>query len=207
MKTCTKCGETKALDEFHRDKRASDGLKAHCKACGCAYARNWNAANKDRKAEARRAWYEANRADVIAYQANYYAQNRDADIARRRRYAVAHLADEHMRKAAHRYRKRARSLGLAVTVEPFTHSDLIATYGDSCFYCETGAFEHLDHFIPVKLGGPHTLANVRPSCAACNLAKSDLDPDEWLSEQEALDDLTKDELDDLIDAEIERWTD
>lgn len=30
--------------------------------------------------------------------------------------------------------------------------------------------------------------------------------DEWLAEQAELDDLTEDELDDLIDAEIERWT-
>ncbi len=49
-------------------------------------------------------------------------------------------------------------------------------------------------------------STVRPSCSGCNLAKGDLDPDEWLAEQAELDDLTEEELDDLIDAEIERWT-
>lgn len=33
MKTCTKCGEAKALDDFHRDKRKADGRRFRCKAC------------------------------------------------------------------------------------------------------------------------------------------------------------------------------
>lgn len=32
-KTCTKCGQTKALEEFHRDKRAKDGRRPDCKDC------------------------------------------------------------------------------------------------------------------------------------------------------------------------------
>lgn len=33
MKTCTTCGETKPLGEFHRDKRKADGRRYQCKAC------------------------------------------------------------------------------------------------------------------------------------------------------------------------------
>src|SRR4051812_10020332 len=36
MKTCTLCGETKPLDQFHRRARSQDGHQAHCKACGRA---------------------------------------------------------------------------------------------------------------------------------------------------------------------------
>lgn len=32
-KTCTKCGETKPLDEFYRDRAARDGRKSYCKRC------------------------------------------------------------------------------------------------------------------------------------------------------------------------------
>lgn len=35
-KTCTRCGERKALTEFFRDKRAKDGRRSDCK--GCSYA-------------------------------------------------------------------------------------------------------------------------------------------------------------------------
>jgi uncharacterized protein (DUF983 family) len=33
MKTCTKCGETKGLSEFHKDKRAKSGVTSRCKVC------------------------------------------------------------------------------------------------------------------------------------------------------------------------------
>lgn len=33
MKTCSKCGTEKPLDEFHRDARKADGVRATCKAC------------------------------------------------------------------------------------------------------------------------------------------------------------------------------
>lgn len=33
MKTCKTCGETKALDQFHKDRSKSDGLNLYCKPC------------------------------------------------------------------------------------------------------------------------------------------------------------------------------
>lgn len=38
-KTCTKCGETKPLTEFHRNRKAPDGLSWNCKECNRAQAR------------------------------------------------------------------------------------------------------------------------------------------------------------------------
>lgn len=38
-KTCTKCGETKPLDEYYTDKRTTDGLRSQCKACHGAAAK------------------------------------------------------------------------------------------------------------------------------------------------------------------------
>ena len=33
MKTCTKCNETKPLDEFHRNAGSPDGRRANCQVC------------------------------------------------------------------------------------------------------------------------------------------------------------------------------
>ena len=38
MKTCTKCGETKPLTEFHKHKRNRDGRQGRCKPCNIATA-------------------------------------------------------------------------------------------------------------------------------------------------------------------------
>lgn len=38
-KTCTKCGETKPLEEFHRRSRSKDGRGTFCKVCSCRASR------------------------------------------------------------------------------------------------------------------------------------------------------------------------
>jgi len=40
-KRCPRCGEVKALDEFHRDSTHSDGRTSHCKACRKAGPPEW----------------------------------------------------------------------------------------------------------------------------------------------------------------------
>lgn len=52
MKTCTACGETKPLYEFHKytgkTARSPDGYRATCKECRCADERDKYAENKRR---------------------------------------------------------------------------------------------------------------------------------------------------------------
>ena len=59
-KTCTTCGETKPLSEFHRDKSRKDGYRAHCGECACAWQRVYRKANAEKTRATCRAWYHAN---------------------------------------------------------------------------------------------------------------------------------------------------
>lgn len=43
-KTCSKCGETKPLEMFSKNRNTKDGLQTQCKACNAAY----QAANRER---------------------------------------------------------------------------------------------------------------------------------------------------------------
>ena len=54
MKKCTRCGETKFLDGFHRDKSNKDGLYTYCKVCACAKAAAWRDADPVRHSESQR---------------------------------------------------------------------------------------------------------------------------------------------------------
>lgn len=40
MKRCSKCGETKPQNEFHKEQAAKDGLKSQCKDCRTEYQRS-----------------------------------------------------------------------------------------------------------------------------------------------------------------------
>jgi hypothetical protein len=57
MKQCTKCGKTKELSEFHKDKRYSTGVRPDCKEC---------------KREQNRKGYRENKAERMAYKERYY---------------------------------------------------------------------------------------------------------------------------------------
>lgn len=190
MKVCSKCGVEKPADEFSKKSGYGDGLQKHCKACN----RTYRAANRHRIREWSRGY--KSREDVKAKEKEYRVAHRE----HRRAYDAEHVH-------ARNYLRRALRLGIEPVVEKFTKSDVIARYGDHCVYCETGAFEQLDHRVPIKVGGHHTLDNVRPTCAACNSSKSDADPDEWLARQAEFDAMGEDELEDAIDAEIAKWTD
>ncbi len=47
-KTCTKCGETKELSEFSKEKRNKDGINCQCKSCIHSYITSYRALNKTR---------------------------------------------------------------------------------------------------------------------------------------------------------------
>jgi hypothetical protein len=54
VKRCTKCGEEKPLDEFHKSARSSDGRQYWCKVCLIAAARQSAQANPEAKRRADR---------------------------------------------------------------------------------------------------------------------------------------------------------
>jgi hypothetical protein len=51
QKRCTKCGETKPLSEFYRNKRKPDGRHSWCKACMREYQAKYNQTAKGRESQ------------------------------------------------------------------------------------------------------------------------------------------------------------
>lgn len=151
-KTCTKCGDTKTLSEFHLNNTTRDGLHSRCKDCAKAVAK---------------AHYVANREAKKAYARKHRQETMSATLKRERAYR---LANPHVKWEAH-YREQSLALGFLPIVVPFAKADLIDRYGDACVHCG-GIFEELDHYpVPIALGGAHSLENCVPSCLACNRAQ------------------------------------
>jgi 5-methylcytosine-specific restriction endonuclease McrA len=48
---------------------------------------------------------------------------------------------------------------------------LVRRYGGKCAYCGVRDYKHFDHVIPLSRGGRHSIGNLVPACAPCNLAK------------------------------------
>ena len=85
-KTCTKCGETKPLDDFHRYKRSPDGRKPHCKECVREYKHRYYEENRDKERERNRRYREENRDKRLEYARRYHEENRDKMLDYKRRY-------------------------------------------------------------------------------------------------------------------------
>lgn len=162
-KTCTKCGETKPLDEYYKDKGGKYGRRSNCKACAKAQEAEYNArpAVKARRSEWGAAYYAENRDTIRAQRAGHRAR---PEV--KARYAEYRAEHRHIYWES-AYRTRARAFGLEPVVESFTRDELTARWGDACYLC-SGEWDELEHVTPVSRGGEHSLSNCRPVCEPCN---------------------------------------
>ena len=100
-KTCTKCGETKPLDGFHRNKREADGRISHCKECKLEYARRYREENRDKVRESKRRYREGNRDKERERARRYREENRDKVREYKRRYYEENRDKERERQRIH----------------------------------------------------------------------------------------------------------
>lgn len=188
-KRCSKCGETKPVDQFGQSKQTPDGLFPYCRQCKRVSDRASYAKNREARQPAKRANYVRNREAYIARAKAQYERDREAGKAQARRWSAANPARrlEIRRQSFHRryainpersresWRKRQAAVRRGCAVYPFTTEQLaakVAYWGGRCWVC-SGAFEAIDHVKPLAKQGPHMLANLRPICTACNTRKRD----------------------------------
>lgn len=175
-KTCTKCDETKPLDEFFRKASAKDGRTSDCKACRTAGDRAKYAANPEPKRVAART-YRAENLEVIRgydrkrgneHTKRWRAANPERDRATKARWRAA---NPDAVNASHAARRAAK---LAATVGKVSYQSLRLAFPD-CYLCGLPLSGKLayDHVHPLARGGAHFQQNIRPTHATCNLRKGD----------------------------------
>lgn len=146
-KTCTGCGESKPVQEFHRSASSKDGWHSRCKVCSLVV-----------KAE----YYKQNRDKLLIYQAG----RRNADLEAARAYERQVYQ---RRKPKHRATMLARDRRMekpdADTVDYIT-----VLRRDPCAYCG-GPAGQVDHIEPVVGGGRNHWSNLTAACQPCNRAK------------------------------------
>ena len=140
----------------------------------------WREANREKAAESSRQWRQDNpgrhREYMRDYSSRYQSENREKVNANQKRWRLNNpeRARESWRLSSHRRRARI----YATQVVDFTPEQLdqkMAYYGHKCYLnlpglC-TGEFDQIEHVKPLSKGGPHLIANMRPSCEPCNSHK------------------------------------
>lgn len=190
QKTCTTCGQTKPISDFHRTKRSPDGHIGRCKDCLRIYYQTYYAANKERKIAqtsryqrehpdvartAQRKYKSANRDRLLpkvrARSAAWRAKNRDKDRAASRRWQQTH-PDAYN---AIKHRRKTRKLNAEGSYTAQEWQQLKQQYGNHCLCChkhEPNITLTVDHVIPLDWGGSNDISNIQPLCFSCNASKS-----------------------------------
>ena len=195
---------------------AVEGMSWRCPPCKKARARAnisaYRAAHPDVVLETARRNYHKDRGATLAKRAAYRAENRakineqaakyratrKEELAERQRQRRAEKPEETKRLNAQRYsrnpeanksgnfRRRCRrdsgKLSKGLTAKLFEQQKGLC----ACCGAPLGQGYHLDHIMPLALGGTNTDDNMQLLTARCNLQKNAMHPDDFMRTRRAL---------------------
>lgn len=180
MKQCTRCKIPKTIAEFSKMDKSVDGRQPRCKACAsiagkvyrrasrekiAAYSAKWSKANPGKVKASVAKWSKANKEKIAAYSSAYYAANKE----KRDAYRAANL--DVWRTYYHN--RRARKLANGGKLSPGLSAKLFTLQRGKCACCgkPLGKTYHLDHIMPLALGGANEDRNIQLLRAKCNNEK------------------------------------
>lgn len=190
MKKCTKCGVEKPLSVFGFQCKTKGVRRAACNACMALAMKGWRDRNPDKAravSAAQRAtpnpkrdlqvaaWHAANPDRVKQIQKKYRETNADKTRLATRRWTQAN--PEANRIKTHTRRARLRRAG--GTLSRGLTATLYAQQNGKCPYCGVSldGGHHLDHKMPLALGGANADHNIQLLCPLCNRRKGAKHPD------------------------------
>lgn len=186
-KLCAKCKIDLPTKMFGTSKQNPNGLKSYCRPCCNSenrkyYKRNKNVINKKNMewavknpeliAKYSKKWRDANKETVANLKKEWRENNYDKYKAQKQNWRKNNTDRAKLYSAKRRALKKANSIYLV------TKNDIQKISKLSCIYCG-GKFEHIDHVIPLSRGGSHSIGNLAPSCAGCNISKGSKLISEW----------------------------
>jgi 5-methylcytosine-specific restriction endonuclease McrA len=194
-KACSKCKQVKPLADFHKSKAAKSGHKPSCKQCKYLANKVYRTENPEKIREIKKAWCLKNPEKLAEYRKRagsypvvydpnkarlYHEKNKDKLNARCRQWRAKNHAKARELEKSYRLanpqvgrlqNQRRRALKAQSGVYRITTKDCAKILSNPCFYCGSQA-SHLDHVVPLALGGRHSLGNLVASCVKCNTSKN-----------------------------------
>jgi 5-methylcytosine-specific restriction endonuclease McrA len=176
-------------DRFRDNRRNADVLERKRKYDSTRYVENsdeiklrtaaWLKSHPEWRKLRNAQWAKNNPDKVVISNAQYYAANSERIRARNNTWWYS--ADKNILQN-YRRNRRARIHASGGTLSSDIVDKLLAQQEGCCVYCNvdlTVTTIHLDHRMPIKLGGTNTDDNVQLLCASCNLRKGSKHPDDF----------------------------
>lgn len=160
---CRECQKAVSLAQYYAKREAYNQRSS-----------DWQIANKEKARAAAKKWKDANQEHLRAYGKAKYDKN--AERARAMS-AAWKKANTHRVATNNRNRRALR----AAAVGQHTQQDidrLRDLQSDRCAYCRKalrGKF-HVDHILPLSMGGTNDPKNLQLTCGSCNTSKGSRHP-------------------------------
>lgn len=185
-RVCLACMSESHADWYARNRETKIAKnKAHAAANphqGRERTRRWRKGNPEKAAAAFKKWEDQNREERSSYRRERYAADPEPVRRKNRDWAASNPEAISARDA------RRRSLLLAAdgTHTPADLRRILRAQGYLCPYCLANlrkVKKHLDHVMPLALGGSNGPENLQYLCAPCNLSKGAKDPIDFARER------------------------
>ena len=212
MKTCSRCGETKPTTEFYKNPGKRDGFESSCKVCMRIAASSWRAANTEKDKATKTAWAKANPEKMKAYATKWQKANPESTRANTAKWRAANpekarvatakwaAANPEKTRAAktawcaanpeavriHNQNRRARKRDAGGNLSTGLAAKLFKLQRGKCACgCKQslGDDYHIDHVVPIALGGANEDWNMQLLTATCNLQKHAKHPIEFMQQR------------------------
>lgn len=165
-KLCKKCGEVKPLLSFSKNKGNKDGLQTYCKPCHCASVIKWQKDHPEKVNAKNKKWHSENPEKKKAYAKKSRANNKEA-----------------LRISVRNRRAKQRESGGVLS--KYLIGRLFKLQRGKCACCSEplGSNYHLDHIMPLALGGANIDENMQLLRATCNMQKSAKHPIDFMQQR------------------------
>ena len=149
---------TKELNKITKEKQ---GLTKRA-----VWKKDWDEKNKEHKRIYRRNWYLKNREHSLEYSKDHKKENR-----------VSYTAAENKRRAL------KKNINTDCDYKKEDVLFLLVKQGNKCIYCKSKMIKyHVDHIVPIKLGGDNSKYNIQILCPTCNMRKNAKHPVKFAQE-------------------------
>jgi 5-methylcytosine-specific restriction endonuclease McrA len=209
MKTCAICQQEKAYDlfPFKKNRHGNPYYAAICKSCRAESARmarrnnpeavraadrlrnsKKTAEQKKRQAEYLVEWRRNNKDKIAASRTKDVVQKYSKTWYEKHKDAIKTKVSEYRKKNPEKVRalnQSRRGLERTGKLSPDIIERLLAIQKGLCVCCrkKLGKDFHLDHIIPLSLGGSNTDENMQLLKAKCNLQKNAKHPVDFMRER------------------------
>jgi 5-methylcytosine-specific restriction endonuclease McrA len=157
----------------------SDRFVSTGQCCSCIAEYGWNQRNPERYRYLRRQRRAINKTKEAAWNRQWRIRNKIKVQKRHAIYAKLHSLQRRLNEANRRARKTAA--GGRCTANDI--AKLLILQRQRCIYCTKKlAKYHIDHIMPIALGGTNDVDNVQLLCQGCNLRKSSKHPNSFAQE-------------------------